>query len=305
MSATFKNAKKKLSQIELRKSMNEHKSKTQKATKKIESPLAKYNEAGQLTCILCKSVVRSENVWNVHVNAKQHKENVEIAKKLKERTNNFTTPLKRPLTPPLEQPTKKLKGILKNGSRQSAEITEKQPENGVPDDFFNSKSKASVKTANNTTKNVKQLEQMDAEAALNSDVLPEGFFDDPKLDAKARNLEYKDPVEEEWERFQREIREADNKSAAIIAEDQEEATNERQLDEIDEQMKNWSRVLTLERKKVEVIGTVHDDVEKMDVDIRETSEEEDFDEFLDWRSKKSFKVLLSRHFIVQVLVWYG
>lgn len=54
-------------------------------------------------------------------------------------------------------------------------------------------------------------------------------------------MEYKDPVEEEWERFQREIKEADSKSAAIIAEDQEEATTERQLDEIDEQMKNWSR----------------------------------------------------------------
>lgn len=48
-------------------------------------------------------------------------------------------------------------------------------------------------------------------------------------------------MEEEWEKFQKAIREADNISAAIIAEDQEEATNERQLDEIDEQMKNWSR----------------------------------------------------------------
>lgn len=54
-------------------------------------------------------------------------------------------------------------------------------------------------------------------------------------------MEYKDPVEEEWEKFQKEIRDADNESAAIIAEDQEEATTERQIDEIDEQMKNWSR----------------------------------------------------------------
>lgn len=54
-------------------------------------------------------------------------------------------------------------------------------------------------------------------------------------------MEYKDPIEEEWEKFQKEIRDADNESAAIIAEDQEEATTERQIDEIDEQMKNWSR----------------------------------------------------------------
>ncbi len=35
--------------------------------------------------------------------------------------------------------------------------------------------------------------------------LPEGFFDDPKLDAKARKVEYKDPMAEEWEKFQKSI----------------------------------------------------------------------------------------------------
>ncbi|KAI4460197.1 hypothetical protein MML48_6g00015779 [Holotrichia oblita] len=294
MSAAFKNAKKKLSQNELRKFMNEHKSKVAKTTKKIESPLAKYPfffvVAGQLTCILCKSVVRSESVWNVHINAKQHKENVEIAKKLKERTNNFTTPLKRPLTPPLEVPPKKIKGILKNGSKVVTETTETEPSNGVPDDFFDSKSKPLTKNLIKSNLNKNEPEQMDSmEIVGNSETLPEGFFDDPKLDAKARNLEYKDPVEEEWERFQREIRDADSKSAAIIAEDQEEATNERQLDEIDEQMKNWSRVINLEKKKVEVIGSINDNDEKMDVDDKETSGDEDVDEFLDWRAKKSFK----------------
>lgn len=41
MSGVFKNSKKKLSQSELRKYMNDHKSKI-KEVKKIESPLAKY-----------------------------------------------------------------------------------------------------------------------------------------------------------------------------------------------------------------------------------------------------------------------
>lgn len=58
---------------------------------------------------------------------------------------------------------------------------------------------------------------------------------------KARNQEYKDPIEEEWEKFLKVIKEADNESNAIIAEDQEEATTERQIDEIDEQMKKLSR----------------------------------------------------------------
>lgn len=58
---------------------------------------------------------------------------------------------------------------------------------------------------------------------------------------QARNQEYKDPIEEEWDKFIKAIKEADNVSNAIIAEDQEEATTERQIDEIDEQMKKLSK----------------------------------------------------------------
>lgn len=62
---------------------------------------------------------------------------------------------------------------------------------------------------------------------------------------QARNVEYRDPIEEEWERFQKEIKEETSKAQEIIAEDQEEATTERQIDEIDEQMRNWSRYVVL------------------------------------------------------------
>lgn len=197
MSGVFKNAKKKVSQSELRKFMHDHKSKTTAPLKKIESPLAKYNEAGQLTCVLCKSVVRSEAVWNVHINAKQHKENVEIAKKLKERTNNFSQPLKRPLTPPMVVPTKKVKGILKNakplpekimaGVQQETVVLEekKNDSNGLPSDFFDSKIK---KIGVLQTQTKPKEDEMEVEVPKDDSALPEGFFDDPKLDAKARNI---------------------------------------------------------------------------------------------------------------------
>ena len=42
--------------------------------------------------------------------------------------------------------------------------------------------------------------------------LPEGFFDDPKLDAKARKVEYKDPMTEEWDKFQKTIQKEDDVS---------------------------------------------------------------------------------------------
>ena len=58
---------------------------------------------------------------------------------------------------------------------------------------------------------------------------------------QVRNVEYRDPIEEEWELFQKEIKEETSKAQQIIAEDQEEATTERQIDEIDEQIRNWTR----------------------------------------------------------------
>jgi len=71
--------------------------------------------------------------------------------------------------------------------------------------------------------------------------LPEGFFDDPKMDAKARGLEYRDPEEIEWENFVREIATEEVKSSTMRVEDEEESTITRELDEIEEQMTHWQR----------------------------------------------------------------
>lgn len=142
-----------------------------------------------MTCILCKSVVRSESVWTVHINAKQHKQNVELARKLKERTNNFTTPVKRPLSPPqvVEIPEKKPKGILKNANPKPVTLATKievvEGKNGLPNDFFdNGTSKPSINKTGPA-----QHEKMDTDDAQE---LPEGFFDDPKLDAKVDSQHY-------------------------------------------------------------------------------------------------------------------
>lgn len=258
MSAAFKLAKQKVSQKDLRKLMQEQKhSRNIESSKKINSPFAKY-ENGQLICVLCKKEVRSENVWNVHVNAKQHKENLAIAKQLKEKLEAKTTKpapedrlagLKRSIeVMRSEIPEKKLKGILKNSSSQPTASTlvitsqpaqsnktpDAEPANtssGVPDDFFDSKPKSEPADSKHS----------DDKMEVDDEPIPEGFFDDPKKDAKARHHEYKDPSEEEWNRFQREIKEATVQSINIINEEHEEATVERQIDEIDAQIRNWSR----------------------------------------------------------------
>lgn len=122
---------KKRAQEEMRRLMAERKKKDTQPTK-IENPLAKYN-AGQLMCVLCSSVVRSEKAWPVHLNSKQHKENVEQAKTLKVLTNNFTKVSKQKrLSPPKDAPPeKKIKSILKN-ARETQSVVPQKPKNDAP-----------------------------------------------------------------------------------------------------------------------------------------------------------------------------
>ncbi|XP_034247307.1 zinc finger protein 830 [Thrips palmi] len=298
-------SKKKVSQEELRRLMNKHKDKFSEKVKKIDSPLAKYTSDGALMCVLCNTVVRSESVWNVHLNSKAHKDNIHLVKQRKaaaefKAPSNVAAPA--PLKRPSESfnkdpiPAKKIKGILKNAPP-------KPVSSNLPGDFFDlnggtSHTQNAVSNnisvvpvqENNVTETVDMEvnddQEVSPQAQNRSETLPEGFFDDPIMDAKARHVEYKDPIEEEWEKFQKEIKEEVTVSSQIIEEDHEEATAERQIEEIDEQLRNWNRVLELERKKEAVKAAERISME-VDADI--SSGEEDFDEFLDWRAKKSYR----------------
>jgi len=298
--------KRKMTQDDLRKAMSEHKKKLG-IVKKIDSPLAKYTDSGQLMCILCKSIVRSETVWPVHLNSKAHKDNVTLAKKTKLETESIVKApnaqtFKRPPSPSQDtSASKKIKGILKNSSQPVI-----QAKSNLPADFFDDNSKqvngasaitqkleSKVKDSVINIKDEQHTEEEEKEKEkekvkdTNSAILPEGFFDDPVMDAKVRNVEYKDPIEEEWEKFQKEIKEETAQSAQIIADDQEEATTERQLDEIEEQIRHWSRVMDLAKRMEQVQGT---DRKQENIDNDASSgDEADFDEFLDWRAKNSYK----------------
>lgn len=58
---------------------------------------------------------------------------------------------------------------------------------------------------------------------------------------QARNIDYKDPIEEEWERFKKEIQEENVVSEQIAEEDHDQSIVDRELEIIDENMYNWSR----------------------------------------------------------------
>ncbi|KAL1456338.1 hypothetical protein WDU94_001077 [Cyamophila willieti] len=309
---------KKITQNDLRRLMSQKKSDILQIAKKVDSPLAKYKE-GQLWCIVCDNIVRSDAVWPIHINSKKHKENISKKKSTlvpaaDVRSNGFS--LKRPAdTPvaPLPTPPKQIKSILKNSTAPKPPDLKAKPisASAIPDDFFDSSSATPFKPPSLGHLSLPQSStHLTSHVAMELDVatpvekeddkteppLPEGFFDDPILDAKARNIEYKDPIEEEWEKFQKELKEETTVSAQIIAEDQEEAVTDRQIVEIDEQLKNWERVLELEVKKEKVKEKKHQEVKQKkkqnetDEEMEEEGEmEEGFDEFLSWRAKKSFK----------------
>ncbi|KAI9556853.1 hypothetical protein GHT06_016645 [Daphnia sinensis] len=287
-------------------------------TKKIESPLAKYNSVGQLTCIVCNSVVKNELVWTAHVNGRQHRERV-LALKTPAVETQFMKPkqipaIKRKAEPSTtsdgfdDMPTKKgvprdffdsqppkfaempapmpIKSILKNARKPSqhdhyvvkAEVS-KLVEDMETDDGFETSNKIPSENEKLTSHPVD---------TISSNALPEGFFDDPKMDAKVRQIEFKDPVEEEWNKFQKEIHDEVTASVALQEEDQEESTAERQLEEIEEQMLKWRRVLELEQKKELYEQRVRALRESMVEDKSTSSSDDDdaaMDKFFDWRSK--------------------
>lgn len=152
-------------------------------TQRINSPLAKY-ENGELKCIVCDSIVRSEKAWPVHINSKKHKDNILLAKEMKGKVKMIPEkipplPMKRPATPPpkvISQPTKKLKGILKNSNNVSNN-DEMSPEKDTID-----------KSLVNITRGGSKTEKMEVEEQPGTSELPDGFFDNPREDAKVNDF---------------------------------------------------------------------------------------------------------------------
>ncbi|CAH1407292.1 unnamed protein product [Nezara viridula] len=176
--------KKKVSQSELRRFMSAHKRKASENTKKIESPLAKYSDSGELTCIACNSVVKTEAIWGVHINSKKHKEN--IKKPLVQVSAPPISLSSEKVLPPVE--VKKTKSILKNARPLPPKFFDDIKTEQDDDETPKKKVKLEVDSENNEV----SMDEGEAAAAEESKdhELPEGFFDDPVLDAKVTFLFY-------------------------------------------------------------------------------------------------------------------
>ncbi|XP_041351863.1 zinc finger protein 830-like [Gigantopelta aegis] len=293
--------KKILTKDELRRLMKQTQSGVKSQAKRIEHPLAKYNSLDRLVCSLCNCVIKNDVLWTPHLLTKQHKDR--LAQKQTASYPEVPVSLKRPASQPDScSDPKKLKDC--NGST-----------NKLPPDFFDSSAKGNTTTTksslladyesssdssdeddavsssstrlpadffdNSTTDEVKE-----EKPKIMSEKLPEGFFDDPKLDAKVRQVEYKDKMEEEWEQFQRAMQEETHVSRVIMEEDDVQANLDRNIDEIDDQMTRWQEIEDLHVKK-EVVMQKTGDGQK-DEDSDEDLDESELDLF-NWRAKKTWR----------------
>ncbi|KAI8115964.1 hypothetical protein FF38_12918 [Lucilia cuprina] len=213
-----------------------------------------YDSKGNMICVICNSLIKSVAIWKVHVNSKLHKTNLEEAKKIM-------------CTKVLDKPLEK-KICRKKESNTPLHLN-----------------KLIEETSTTNKKEILSSKLSTTVLIESSDLLPELFFDDPIVDAKIRNVEYKNGQDDEWEKFQREIKEESMTSNKLISGEQINAAVEREITEISEQMYQWSKVIDLENKlnKINKREKRKDELEDTDED---SSENELINESLDWRTKK-------------------
>ncbi|XP_067425986.1 zinc finger protein 830 [Emydura macquarii macquarii] len=116
--------------------------------------------------------------------------------------------------------------------------------NVLPSDFFDNKTTAAPIVSHSGSIQKAEIQEKIVERKENTaEALPEGFFDDPEVDAKVRKVDApKDQMDKEWGEFQKAMRQVNTISEAIVAEEDEEGRLDRQIGEIDEQIECYRRV---------------------------------------------------------------
>ncbi|KAK6491706.1 zinc finger protein 830 isoform X1 [Huso huso] len=137
--------KKVVNQEELRRLMREKQRETADRKKRVESPFAKYNSLGHLSCVLCNTPVKNEILWQTHILGKQHKEKAAELKGVKHVAPNASanqTPaastLKRKALGSESVEVKKVKAASGDQAESSSSSS------GLPADFFDSKGSKGV-----------------------------------------------------------------------------------------------------------------------------------------------------------------
>ncbi|XP_036260526.1 zinc finger protein 830 [Molothrus aeneus] len=347
--------RKQVRQEELRRLMRE-KQRQNAGKKRIDSPFAKYNSLGHLSCSLCNAPVKSELLWQTHVLGKQHRERVAELKGTKQAATGSAAgtsshPVKRKTVETENTDLKRVKGTdekphtsssglpadffdeaeqdsasvqlskgpgpsLLSGNYDDDDEEEEEQEqsskssvvrkteippptqeviaNSLPADFFDTKIPAAPIVSHSGSIQKAEIHEKVIERKENTaEALPEGFFDDPEVDAKVRKVDApKDQMDKEWDEFQKAMRQVNTISEAIVAEDDEEGRLDRQIGEIDEQIECYRRVELLRNRQDEIKEKLKEAMrlkaaqEKEEEDVG-SEDEEELQDLLsqDWRVK--------------------
>ncbi|XP_006832382.1 PREDICTED: zinc finger protein 830 [Chrysochloris asiatica] len=347
-----------VNQDELRRLMKE-KQRLSTNRKRIESPFAKYNRLGQLSCALCNTSVKSELLWQTHVLGKQHREKVAELKGAKEAPQGLSASAepqaakrkapdaesqdaKRPKASAVPQvqpstsamptnfdktestkatPSKVTRlGLLtdyedeeeegeeeggedKKDNRVLLDAQSKEPSlpssqeatNSVlPDHFFDTNPpKAPLIPHSGSIEKAEIHEKVVERRENTAEALPEGFFDDPEVDARVRKVDApKDQMDKEWDEFQKAMRQVNTISEAIVAEEDEEGRLDRQIGEIDEQIECYRRVEKLRNRQDEIKNKLREvltikELQKKEEENADSDDEGELQDLLsqDWRVK--------------------
>ncbi|XP_014736000.1 PREDICTED: zinc finger protein 830 [Sturnus vulgaris] len=348
--------RKQVRQEELRRLMRE-KQRQNAGKKRIDSPFAKYNSLGHLSCSLCNAPVKSELLWQTHVLGKQHRERVAELKGTKQTATGSVAgtsshPVKRKTVETENTDLKRVKGtdekphtsssglpadFFDEAEQDSASVqlskgpgpsllsgnyddddddeeeeqeqssksfvvhkteipppTQEAIANSLPADFFDTNTPAAPIVSHSGSIQKAEIQEKVVERKENTaEALPEGFFDDPEVDAKVRKVDApKDQMDKEWDEFQKAMRQVNTISEAIVAEDDEEGRLDRQIGEIDEQIECYRRVELLRNRQDEMKEKLKEAMrlraaqEKEEEDVG-SEDEEELQDLLsqDWRVK--------------------
>lgn len=275
---------------------------------RIDPAIAQKLPNGQLNCLICNAPVKSVKVWTAHINGRSHRENLMKKKNptatediRKQPVSNGQSPVpSRKHKIAVEEdipssdrsifvhPAAKLRrqDVNRLVKESDEEIIVGQTDVQTMEEI--SEKRQTPWQSSHEVKPVPMVEETKAK-----EILPEGFFDDPNVDAKVRQVEPKDPLEEEYNRFRKALVEEEHASEVIVEEEEMERQLEREIDEIDRQMSQWSRVHQLEERRDQILAglghsapTVQPKEENSSENFDEPSEDEiDIDDITDWRNK--------------------
>jgi len=255
---------------------------------------------------LCNQQLTSETFWNAHVNGREHKQKLaELKSSVKQPPTEAV--FAKPLPPP---PVSQHRGIKRShddvvssndrvivGKSTSSVPTQSSSHSALPADFFDS---SPVKSSSDNSKITTKTNASTVQTPLPEEIsaIPEGFFDDPHMDARIRKVEYVDKMEVEWDTFTREMKQETHVSEKIEANDDVERNFEREIKETNDLISRWQKIEDLHNQKDNLLKTKRDGTKMVNKQTKiptvsdnddddEASLEQELQSMYNWRQKRS------------------